>query len=260
MAAVENLQRHRLHHAPAAPGSSAGCGRAASAAACASSSAPSGMAPASRLSARLQHIAAAAHRMQEARLARIGLDLAAQPGDLHIDRPLAGLVHAERRGDVLARQHLVRLARQHGQQRRLAAGQADRCRPARAARRAPDRMPAAPSGTGPLGAPPAAAAAARGAAWRGCAAPVRAGRTAWADSRRRRPRTRRCGPPARRARSAAAPARRHFSARSDSVRSRPLSPGIITSSTIRSGCRKRSLSRASAALAAVVTRKPFSPR
>ena len=85
---------------------------------------PSGRGP--PLDARLQHVAAAAHGVQEARLARIGLDLAAQPGDLDVDGALAGVVHAERGGDVLAREHLVGLAGERGQQGGLAAGQADR--------------------------------------------------------------------------------------------------------------------------------------
>ena len=42
------------------------------------------------------------------------------------------------------------------------------------------------------------------------------------------------------------------------VRSRPLSPGIITSSTTRSKAKLASLARASAASPAVVTRKPLS--
>src|SRR3972149_3759802 len=36
-------------------------------------------------SIRLQHVAAPAHRLQIARKARVGLDLAPQPGHLHVD-------------------------------------------------------------------------------------------------------------------------------------------------------------------------------
>ena len=63
--------------------------------------------------------------MQKARLARVGLHLAAQAGHLDVDGAFAGLVHAERRRDVLARQDLVGLAGKGGEQGRLAAGQPD---------------------------------------------------------------------------------------------------------------------------------------
>ena len=51
-----------------------------------------------------------------------------------------------------------------------------------------------------------------------------------------------------------------LSARSDLVSSTPFSPGIITSSTSRSKSRPSSLRRASSAVPATVTRKPFSVR
>ena len=54
--------------------------------------------------------------------------------------------------------------------------------------------------------------------------------------------------------------RRSASVRSSPVSPEPVSPGMATSSTIRSGCTERIVARASAAEAAVVTRKPFSPR
>ena len=63
--------------------------------------------------------------MQEARLARVCFHLAAKAGDLDVDGALAGLVHAEGGGDVLARQDLVGLAGQGDEQGGLAAGEAD---------------------------------------------------------------------------------------------------------------------------------------
>src|SRR5262245_53350821 len=51
-----------------------------------------------------------------------------------------------------------------------------------------------------------------------------------------------------------------LAALSDLVRSTPFSPGIITSSTSRSKSRPSSRRRASAAVPATVTRKPFSVR
>src|ERR1700710_1213077 len=67
-------------------------------------------------STRLQDVAAAAHGVEEAWLPRVGLDLAAQANDLDVDGAFAGIVHAEGLGDVFARQHLIRFARQRGQQ------------------------------------------------------------------------------------------------------------------------------------------------
>src|ERR1700749_29567 len=60
--------------------------------------------------------------MEEAGLARVHLDLATQTSDLDVDGALAGLVHAKGIGDVLARQDLVGLAGQGGEQRGFAAG------------------------------------------------------------------------------------------------------------------------------------------
>ena len=125
-------------------------------------------------------------------------------------------------------------ARERGQQRRLAAGQPHHAvRPAQLAalagrnqrgRAAPGRA-AAPAGGG----------GARGAGWCGCAAPARAGRTACRDSRRR-PASKPGDAVVRRA-ARGQHQDRHVAARSRrsaSVSVRPLSPGIMTSSTIRS--------------------------
>ena len=77
----------------------------------------------------------------------------------------------------------------------------------------------------------------RGAAGRRCAATIRAARRAWRDNRRRRPRALRPGPASRRsAVSIRIGAERSGSAsrRSRCANCTPLSPGIITSSTMRS--------------------------
>src|ERR1700693_3624812 len=88
---------------------------------------PNGSGTRARISdAGFQDVAPAAHSVQKAWLAWVGFDLAAQAHDLHVEGALAGIVHAERLGDVLAREDLVGLAGKRGQQRRLAAGQADR--------------------------------------------------------------------------------------------------------------------------------------
>ena len=258
MAAVEDLQRHRLQqdqrqqdHQQAAAEQGARqeplrpAGRAGDRSACA------------RQVARLQHVAAAAHRVQEARLARVGLDLAAQPRHLHVDRALAGLVHAERGGDLLARQHLVGLAGQRGQQAR-ASPPVRRTTPSgpRSSPRS-GRSSARRACTGPAG---GSGAGGGRAAQQGADAQhqlARLERLA-AGSRRRRPRSRRCGPPARRARSAAAPADRGLVRwRSDSVSVEPAFARHHHVEHHQVGVDgSAAWSRASAALSAVVTRKP----
>src|SRR3978361_1172741 len=73
-----------------------------------------------------QNIASAAHGVQEAWLARVDLDLTAQAYDLDVDGTLPRVIHTERLGHPLARQDLIGLASQRGQQRRFTAGQANR--------------------------------------------------------------------------------------------------------------------------------------
>src|SRR5258708_6963690 len=69
-----------------------------------------------------QSVALAAHRAQVARKAGIGLDLAAQPRDLDVDRTLVhAATYAPAQG--FAAQHLAEPRRERTQQRDLGVGQ-----------------------------------------------------------------------------------------------------------------------------------------
>ena len=69
-----------------------------------------------------QAVADAAHRLQEQRIGRVALDLAAQAVDLHVDRALIGGRPA---GEPLARHGARRRRREHAQDVALAIGQMD---------------------------------------------------------------------------------------------------------------------------------------
>src|SRR6266851_5653869 len=72
----------------------------------------------------LERIAGAAHGLQVAGIARVGLDLAAQPGHLHID--VADVAAELRRlRQVLARHRLAGARREAGEEPRFGGGQVD---------------------------------------------------------------------------------------------------------------------------------------
>src|SRR4051812_4997667 len=60
---------------------------------------------------RREDIAAAAHRLDQARLLGVGLDLAAQPAHLHVDAAVERARHAAAREieQLVARQHALRM-------------------------------------------------------------------------------------------------------------------------------------------------------
>ncbi len=144
-----------------------------------------------------KQVAGAADRADHGRVRRIGLDLAADAGDAHVDGAVEGFAVARLRKveQSFARQHSLGVFRKRLQQREFGADQrmlvallvaqdlrvdveplgaeADR----RAARCAGAR-------------PPTAADRRCGAAPSGCAPTIRAVRMAWPDNRRRRARAR----------------------------------------------------------------------
>ena len=163
-----------------------------------------------RLQSGLQHIAAAAHGLQVARDSA-GRSRSCGAGASSARRP-CGCRRPDRAAWRLAER--ARSLRETAWPARggeaasnsaSAAGQADHLAAAAQLARASRSKLKAPKRTLAVGA--SAHPAARGAGWCGCAAPARAARRAWPDSRRRRSRGRRCGPPARPWRSAAGSAR-----------------------------------------------------
>ena len=134
-----------------------------------------------------QHVAHAAHGADALLRARIVAELGAQMRDVHVDRALADRgVAAPGRGEQrVARHHASGAPRQREQQVELERGQLDLA-PADARRAAPPRR----SRVRRRAAFALRPRAARGAAPRACARAARAGRTAWAGSRRRRARAR----------------------------------------------------------------------
>src|SRR5271155_3231611 len=81
-----------------------------------------GAAVSAAASLRFERITGAPHGLQVAWVARVGLDLAAQPGHLHLD--VADVAAELRRlRQILARSGLARPRREAQQQRRLGAGQ-----------------------------------------------------------------------------------------------------------------------------------------
>src|SRR5579885_3500646 len=83
------------------------------------------IAPSIRLSIRLQDIARAAHRLQEAREFRVGLDLAPESRHLHV-HPARRASHLRLERQRLARYRLARSARECQQQRGLGGGEPHR--------------------------------------------------------------------------------------------------------------------------------------
>ena len=73
------------------------------------------------------HVAESPHRLDVARIRGIGLDQLAQPRHLHVDRAVEDLVIAAARQhhQLLARERLARMLREHPQQREFAGGQRD---------------------------------------------------------------------------------------------------------------------------------------
>ena len=139
------------------------------------------VATASAASLGLERIAGAAHRLQIARVARVALDLAAQPRHLHVD--IADVAAELRRLRQLLARHRLPGARRRGwpaarPRRRSGA----RSRRRETARRGQDR-----SGTPPNRTLRSRIVGDRAAlaGCCGCAAPARAARTAWRDNRRR---------------------------------------------------------------------------
>src|ERR1700754_750988 len=74
-----------------------------------------------------EDVARAAHRLDEARLLRVGLDLAPQAGDADVDRAVERLplAVAGQREELVARQHPVGVLGEDAQQVELHAGERD---------------------------------------------------------------------------------------------------------------------------------------
>src|SRR6266581_629746 len=83
-----------------------------------------GRLPSAEFDDRGEDVAAAAHRLDQAGVLRVVFELAAQPSDLNIDRPVerTRLAVARQIEEPVARQHLIGIVDERGEQIELAGG------------------------------------------------------------------------------------------------------------------------------------------